>query len=502
MSISGIAREALCRIAGLEADDVEDDTPLNSLGLNPIMAREVAQELEAVLGYTTLDSSQILQCDDMAGLVHYIESTLPTHMKEAPSSNAPRTTSTIRLRDKQQITEDQTVSGLPISEVQEAFRLAKGATDKFIEEHHMMNYLRDVMPRTTELCVAYLVEALEQLGCRIQSAKPGERLKPVKHLPKYNKFLAHCYQLLSKTASLIDMSGSDMIRTAVACPAQPASVLLVDLLRDEPAHAAELRLTTLTGEALADCLSGKRDGIQVIFGTPQGREMVSELYASAPINRAWIEQLGYFLEQLIGGLPQQGQPLRILELGAGTGGTTSTVAPLLARLGVPVIYTMSDISPSLVSAARKKFKEYPFMEFKVIDLEKTPEQDLLDSQDVILSTACVHATRSLPVSLRNARAMLRPGGVLVLLEQTEQIPWVDSVFGLLEGWWLFEDGREHALSSATHWERVMREVGFVDVDWTEGEHREASLQKLVIAYNQQSNINQAPNLVSRRSIRA
>ena len=72
----------------------------------------------------------------------------------------------------------------------------------------------------------------------------------------------------------------------------------------------------------------------------------------------------------------------------------------------------------------------------------------------------------------------------MLLEQTEKIPWVDSVFGLLEGWWLFEDGREHALSPATYWKKIMKEAGFGDVDWTEGKHQEASLQKLIIAYNQ------------------
>ncbi|KAH8169845.1 methyltransferase domain-containing protein [Sarocladium implicatum] len=467
MDIGSTVREAICRTAGLDDDDIEDDSSLGDLGINAIMARELVQELEAALGDVKLDSDQILQCDDIAGLVQYVQ-------ERAPSGTTNGSASRVQTGSDK--------PGLSKAQVQDVFQVAKAATDRFIEENHMTGYVQKVMPRTTELCIAYFVEAFEQLGCHIKSAQPGERLAPVQHLPKYEKFMRHWYQLLSKTAGLIEMNGSGMTRTATPCPSKPASKLLEHLLQDEPAQTDELKLTQLTGESLADCLSGKKDGIQVIFGTPQGRKLVSDLYATAPINRAWIEQLGFFLEQLTKTLPKDGQPLRILEIGAGTGGTTTTVVPILARLGVPVTYTMTDISPSLVAAARKQFKEYAFMDFKVVDLEKSPEQGLLNSQDVILSTACVHATRSLPTSLRNARAMLDDGGILVLLEQTEKIPWVDSVFGLLEGWWLFEDGREHALSPATYWEKIMKEVGFGHVDWTKGEHQEAALQKLIIAY--------------------
>ena len=469
--IGGIVREAICRTAGLEDDEVEDDSSLGDLGMNAIMARELIQELEQALEGVKLDSNQILQCDDIAGLVQYIQSKAPVVSTTKGSC--------LDVRSK-----ELGSSRLSKEQIQEAFRLSKGATDRFIEQNHMENYVSRVMPRTTELCVAYFIEAFELLGCHIKTAQAGEVLAPVQHLPKHDRFIAYWYNLMSEKIRLINISGSEMTRTDLACPPKTASRLLEDLLQDEPAHADELKLTQLTGEALADCLSGKKDGIQVIFGTPQGRQLVSDLYASAPINRAWIEQLGSFLEQLTKTLPKDGQPLKILEIGAGTGGTTTTVIPILARLGVPVTYTMTDISPSLVAAARKQFKSHSFMDFKVVDLEKSPEQDLLNSQDVILSTACVHATRSLPTSLGNARAMLNDGGILVLLEQTGKIPWVDSVFGLLEGWWLFEDGREHALSPATYWKKIMKEAGFGDVDWTEGTHQEASLQKLIIAYNQ------------------
>ena len=47
-----------------------------------------------------------------------------------------------------------------------------------------------------------------------------------------------------------------------------------------------------------------------------------------------------------------GKTLRILEIGAGTGGTTSYVLPALD--GSPVEYTFTDVSPLFASRARQK----------------------------------------------------------------------------------------------------------------------------------------------------
>ncbi|KAK3390628.1 hypothetical protein B0H63DRAFT_519839 [Podospora didyma] len=88
-----------------------------------------------------------------------------------------------------------------------------------------------------------------------------------------------------------------------------------------------------------------------------------------------------------------GEPVRILETGAGTGGTTAKMLPLRASLGVPVRYTLTDLSSSLVAAARKRFsKEYPFVEFKTFDIEKPPTPELAHSQHIVLATNCARYT--------------------------------------------------------------------------------------------------------------
>jgi hypothetical protein len=77
--------------------------------------------------------------------------------------------------------------------------------------------------------------------------------------------------------------------------------------------------------------------------------------------------------------------------------------------------------------------------------------------------------------------MLRPDGCITYHELTSQLLWADVIFGLVEGWWLFEDGRHHVLQSPQHWEKIVRSVGFGHVDWTDGRHPEANIQNLIFA---------------------
>jgi len=193
--------------------------------------------------------------------------------------------------------------------------------------------------------------------------------------------------------------------------------------------------------------------------------------------------MGDFLRRLASSTsrrPEQG-PLKILEMGAGTGATTNSLVPLLANLGVNVEYTFTDLAPSFVAAARKKYKQYSFMKFRVHDIEKEPANDLLQSQDVVIASNAVHATRSLPVSTANIRKMLRMDGVLLLLEMTEPMYWCDIVFGVFEGWWLFEDGRQHAVAPPKTWEKVLHSAGYGHVDWSDGHVEEVKCERLIMA---------------------
>lgn len=64
---------------------------------------------------------------------------------------------------------------------------------------------------------------------------------------------------------------------------------------------------------------------------------------------------------------------------------------------------------------------------------------------------------------------------------TEIVPFIDLVFGLLEGWWFYDDGRTHAVIPAEHWEKDLHTAGFDHVDWTDGSLPENNFQRVMMA---------------------
>lgn len=365
--------------------------------------------------------------------------------------------------------------------VLDAFQDIKSKTDDFIVKNKLQTYYADFVPRSDELAIAIFCNTFEELGCPIRSATPGTKLKRIEHVPAHQKLVDYIYTVLEKKASLIETHGTDITRTAIACPSKEIEKTMEALLLDRPSQDAEIKLMQITGPSLAKCLSGRTDGVQLIFGAPEGRTLLDKLYATSDASKAVLEQLEAFLEEIGDSWPKDAAPLRILEIGAGTGGTTSRLLPALARLDVPIIYTMTDLSSALVTEASSTFKQYPFVKFEVLDIEKEPIPSLRSSQHIVLGSNVIHATRDLSVSLSMIHKLLRPDGFMIFHELTTQMLWADTIFGLFEGWWRFEDGREHALQSAKSWASVLKSIGYGYVDWTDGRRPEAKLQKLIFA---------------------
>ncbi|MEI7601683.1 MAG: SDR family NAD(P)-dependent oxidoreductase, partial [Aestuariivirga sp.] len=82
--------------------------------------------------------------------------------------------------------------------------------------------------------------------------------------------------------------------------------------------------------------------------------------------------------------------------------------------------------------------------------------------DLVIAANVLHATRDIEASLGHCRRLLAPSGILVALEGLKPQGWLDLTFGLLEGWWCFEDRwrADHALMGASSWRSVLSVSGF------------------------------------------
>ena len=159
--------------------------------------------------------------------------------------------------------------------------------------------------------------------------------------------------------------------------------------------------------------------------------------------------------------------LRILEIGAGTGGTTASVfTSLLSERGhaAYAAYTFTDVSAGFFGAAKERFSHIPNLEFAILDISKDPELQGFQPQayDLILAANVIHATPSIHESLCNIRKLLKPSGRLLLQELAPEMRCLNYIMGLLPGWWLGEnDGRSlEPFMTMERWRKELQRSGF------------------------------------------
>lgn len=68
-----------------------------------------------------------------------------------------------------------------------------------------------------------------------------------------------------------------------------------------------------------------------------------------------------------------------------------------------------------------------------------------------------------------------------MLEMTTPVVFIDIVFGLLEGWWTFGDGRKHAVSHQSRWQEVLKSAGFQQILYTDDQRPEHDIERLILA---------------------
>ncbi|KAI1630938.1 putative polyketide synthase [Biscogniauxia mediterranea] len=478
-------RAIVADLAGLEPDEIKAESDLADLGIDSLVGMELINELEAAFK-VELPESEIQAVVDMPGLMKCMFATLGVESIVRDEEDFGMHTPTDALGDTshttatsyQAVEKEGYTATLPFNVVMGAFDEIKALTDKRIADVKQTCYVAEALPLQDELTAALALEAFEERGAGIRDAYPGQRL-----------LVTYLYRMLETLTQIIKVDGEDSItRTALPLPSRSSRAIYEDLAARFPDQQTADKLTYYVGTNLARVLSGATDGVKLIFGSVQGRELAADMYGNWPLNRATYAGIEDFLTRLVdrmlvGGVQLSPEsPLRILEMGAGTGGTTKRLVPLLAKLGVPVEYTFTDLSPSLVAQARKLWaKQYPFMRFVAHDIEKPPAPELVGTQHFIIASNAVHATRSLRDSTRCIHAMLRRDGFLCLVEMTRPLYWVDLIFGLFEGWWMYQDGREHVIASEERWQAELQAAGYGHVDWIDGASEESKIWKFIIA---------------------
>ena len=203
--------------------------------------------------------------------------------------------------------------------------------------------------------------------------------------------------------------------------------------------------------------------MQILF--PDGSfEIADKLYRESPSAKVFNGLARESVKAALARLPED-QTLRVLEIGAGTGGASSYVLPEFPPERTE--YTFTDVSPFFLAKAQERFASYPFVRYRTLNIEQDPAaQGFAPRQfDLIIAANVLHATADLRRTLANVKQLLTPEGVLLLLEVTRPQRWIDLSFGLTEGWWLFTDTDlrpSYPLLAQKSWTALLGEIGFAD----------------------------------------
>ncbi|MBV9495270.1 MAG: methyltransferase, partial [Acidobacteria bacterium] len=259
---------------------------------------------------------------------------------------------------------------------------------------------------------------------------------------------------------------------------------------NSPDQQAQGALLKACLEGLPGIVSGKQRATDVMFPN-SSMHLVEGLYRGNPqadyFNDVLTQTLQACIEQQLKSDPSR--RFRILEIGAGTGGTTAGLLPMLAQYPIDE-YCYTDLSKAFLMYGEKSFKpQFPALTTAIFDVAKPLDAQAIPANhyDFAIAANVLHATSNIRETLRNAKAVLKNQGVLLLNEIAGWTLFNHLTFGLLEGWWLYEDAAVRLSGSPglspEKWKQILSVEGFESIVYPASEAHKLGQQIIAAVSN-------------------
>ncbi|HEX2999576.1 MAG TPA: SDR family NAD(P)-dependent oxidoreductase, partial [Armatimonadota bacterium] len=226
--------------------------------------------------------------------------------------------------------------------------------------------------------------------------------------------------------------------------------------------------------ALPEILTGKTPATDIMFRNAS-LELVGGVYKENQTADRFTEVVVATVVTLIEERLNQ-EPtalIRIIEIGAGTGGTSTMVLQSLKPYREQIEeYCYTDISKAFLMHAEQTYgPENPYLKAQLFNVTQplASQGIAAGGYDIAIAANVLHATPNIRETLRNAKATLKTNGVLIVNEISGNSLFAHLSFGLLKGWWLYEDAHLRipgcpGMDPAT-WKAVLESEGFHSVSF-------------------------------------
>ncbi|CAL8093609.1 unnamed protein product [Orchesella dallaii] len=251
----------------------------------------------------------------------------------------------------------------------------------------------------------------------------------------------------------------------------PTKANISAFLRHPPKEASrpDFKIIYEVGSKLSEILSGKIHALAVLFPDSQ-MALADSFYETnhGITTRSSDLLLNAIIAKYLEGTAnlKSQTKLRILEVGAGTGCHTGLFLDVMHQKDIPFEYTYTDVSAAFFNKAEVKFEKHvKNMVFKKLDIEMDPLVQGFSPQyyDMIVAAEVIHATKNICQTLANLRFLMREGATIHIVETTKPDRRLTFIFGLLDGYWKFEDHElrpDHVTLSPEKWEHALNSCGF------------------------------------------
>jgi polyketide synthase PksM len=286
------------------------------------------------------------------------------------------------------------------------------------------------------------------------------------------KISSHAFYVLKQMLfileeeNVISRSG-DTCRVEQLLDIESPPELLVSLTRKFPHEGASFQWLARAYAGLPELMAGRLYAEDIMF--PWGSlELVEDVYFSSRVYRFFPEMAGYAVAQLV--KKYCNDTISLLEVGAGTGNGTSSVLHSCPHDFKQYLYT--DVMRSCLKKAKKSFAGYPFIDYRLYDIDKDPVDQNLEkkSVDMILAVNTLHAAQDVTRSVNYLHSLLKEKGCLVISEigppRNSLYRYMELTFGLLASYYEYEDKDLRPLAPIIRpeeWAGVLKKAGFSQV---------------------------------------
>jgi acyl transferase domain-containing protein/acyl-CoA synthetase (AMP-forming)/AMP-acid ligase II/acyl carrier protein/2-polyprenyl-3-methyl-5-hydroxy-6-metoxy-1,4-benzoquinol methylase len=347
------------------------------------------------------------------------------------------------------------------SRLEDAVRSQEAAAD-----HEGLETFWTFWQAIERVCLQSMLETVQGLDLVSPSAaadRLDDLVRTGRVLPQYRPLVEHWLQVLAAAGQVIRTEGRYAAAprlSAVASAEEQLVALERSCGRDDRVNGFLEHVASSVRQRFS-LLCGDVAPLRLLF--PDGSwRLADALYQSNPIARHHNGIIAAIVRRLVGTWVDD-RRLRVLEIGAGTGGTSAAILPQFPASRTEYWYT--DVSPYFFGGAKEKFGAYACIRYALFDIDADPKAQGYQPHryDVVIAANVLHNAVDIDATLSRIRELLQPGGYLLLLEGTHHTPWMWATAGFLDLVRTYRDERSHSGGpglSADAWSRALSRVGF------------------------------------------